>query len=109
MALGPLDPNFFMYLMVAGWVHLFAGRAGQALQLAERSLALYADWDSTYWLLIPAYVQLNRLAEARAALPKFLALAPDATIGTLRKLLPFRMPALLDIVLDGLRQAGLPD
>ncbi len=66
MALGPLDPSFFMYLVVAGWAHLFSGRPAQALELAERSVALYPDWDSAYWLLIPAYVQLDRLPEAQS-------------------------------------------
>ena len=109
MALGPLDPSFFMYLVVAGWAHLFSGRPARALELAERSVAIYPDWDSAYWLLIPAYAQLDRLSEARAALAKFLLLAPEMTITKLRQLLPFREPALLEMTLDGLRSAGLPD
>ena len=109
MALSPLDPSFFMYLMVAGWAHLFSGRPAQALELAERSVALYSDWDSAYWLLIPAYVQLDRMPEARAALPKYLSLAPGMTITKLRQLLPIREPALLEMTLDGLQKAGLPD
>jgi adenylate cyclase len=108
MALGPRDPSFFMYLMVAGWALLFSGHLNDALALAERSIGVYPDWDSVYWLLIPAYVQLGRLPEARAALPKYLALAPDATIAKLRRL-PFRKPEALEMVLDGLRQAGLPE
>ena len=109
MALGPLDPSFYMYLMVAGWAHLFSGRPAQALELAERSAALYPDWDSTYWGLIPAYVQLDRLPEARAALAKFLSLAPGMTVSGLRQLLPLRSHASLEMVLDGLRKAGLPE
>jgi len=109
MALGPLDPSFYMYLMVAGWAQLFGGRPAEALDLAERSASLNPDWDSTYWGLIPAYVQLDRLPEARAALSKFLSLAPGMTVSGLRQLLPIRNPASLELVLDGLRKAGLPD
>ena len=108
MALGPLDPSFYMYLMVAGWAHLFSGRPAEALELAERSASLNPDWDSTYWGLIPAYVQLDRLPEARAALIKYLSLAPGMTVSGLRQLLPIRNPASLEMVLDGLRKAGLP-
>ena len=71
MALGPLDPSFYMYLMVAGWAHLFSGRPAKTVELAERSVSLYPEWDSPYWGLIPAYVQLDRLPEARAALARF--------------------------------------
>jgi adenylate cyclase len=109
MALGPLDPSFYMYLMVAGWAQLFSGRPAEALELAERSASLNPDWDSTYWGLIPAYVQLGRLPEARAALSKFLSLAPGMTVSGLRQLLPIRNQASLELVLDGLGKAGLPD
>lgn len=109
MTLGPLDPPYYMYLMVAAWAELIGGRADEALVLAERSVAIYPDWDSTYWALIPAYVQLGRLPEAQAALAKYELLAPDMTISKLRNLLPFRYPGPLEMTLDGLRAAGLPD
>jgi adenylate cyclase len=109
MALGPLDPSFFMYLMVAGWAELFSARPTQALDLAERSLGLNPDWDSTYWCMIPAYVQLDRLPEAQATLPKFLSLAPGMTVSGLRRLLPFRTQSSLEMVLEGFRKAGLAE
>ncbi len=88
---------------------LFSGRPAGALELAERSASLNPDWDSTYWGLIPAYVQLDRLPEARAALSKFLSLAPGMTVSGLRQLLPIKNQASLEMVLDGLQKAGLPD
>ena len=98
-----------MYLMAAGWAQLFSGRPAEALELAERSVSLNPDWDSTYWGLIPAYIQLDRLPEARAALSKLLSLAPGMTVSRLRQLLPIRNQVSLEMVLDGLRKAGLPD
>jgi adenylate cyclase len=109
MALNPLDPGFFMHLSVAGLAHLFGGRPGPALELAKRSAALYPDWDTTYWVLVPAYVQLDRPAEARAALAKLVSLSPGSTVSGFRRRLPVRNSASLDIVLDGFRQAGLPE
>jgi len=109
MALSPLDPGFFMFLSIAGFAHLFGGRPDQALDLAKRSVALYPDWDTTYWVLIPAYVQLDRLADARAALAKLRSLSPGLTVSGARQRLPIRNPASLDMVLDGLRKSGLPD
>jgi len=107
MALSPLDPAFFLYLTIAGLAHLFAGRPAEALEFARRSASLYADWDSTYWVLVPAYVQLGRMAEARVALEKFRALAPGFTIAGARERFPIRDPASLSMMLDGLQAAGL--
>ena len=109
MALSPLDPGFFMFLTVAGIAHLFSGRPDQALELAKRSAALYPDWDTTYWVLVSTYVQLGRLVDARAALAKLVSLSPGLTASGARQHLPIRNPASLDMVLDGLRKAGLPD
>src|SRR5262249_16607561 len=107
MALSPLDPAYFMYLSIAALANLFSGRPDQALELARRSAALYADWDSTYWALIPAYVQLGRMAEAEAALATFRLLPLGFTVSVGRQRLPIRDPASLEMILDGLRKAGL--
>jgi adenylate cyclase len=109
MALSPLDPGFFMFLTVAGIAHLFRGRPEQALELAKRSAALYPDWDTTYWVLVPAYVQLDRMVDARAALAKLVSLSPGFMASGARERLPIRNPASLDMILDGFRKAGLPD
>jgi len=109
MALSPLDPGFFMFLSVAGLASLFSFRPEYALELAKRSAALNPDWDTTYWVLVPAYVQLDRLAEARAALAKLLSLSPGLTVSGARQRLPINSPKSLDMVLDGLHKAGLPD
>jgi adenylate cyclase len=109
VVLSPMDPGAFMFLSVAGIAHLFSGRPEQALQLGKRSAALNPDWDSTYWLLVPAYAQLNRPADARVALAKLVALSPGLTVSGARQRLPIRDPASLEMVLDGFRKAGLPD
>jgi len=109
MVLSPMDPGFFMFLSIAAVAHLFTGRTAQALDLAKRSAALYPDWDTTYWVLIAAYGQLDRPAEARAALAKLLSLSPGLTVSGARQRLPIRNRASLDMILAGLRNAGLPE
>ncbi len=109
MALGPLDPNYFVYLTVAAFAQLFLGHADRAAEYAERSLALSPDWDSTYWVLIAAYTRLGRHEAARDAIPKILAVSPEATVAKYRRRLPIRNPASLETVLSSLRQAGLPE
>jgi len=109
MALGPLDPNFFSHLIGCACAHLFCGRPDLAAELAERSIALNSNWDSSHLFLIASYVQLERLPDAQAALARLLEITPDATISRYKELLPIRNPASLDMVLDGLRSAGLPE
>ena len=70
---------------------------------------MYADWDTTYWALIPALVQLGRTDEARSTVLKFLELSPNTTVNRLSELLPVRNPDYLNLILDGMTKAGLPE
>jgi adenylate cyclase len=108
MALSPLDPGFHLYLTIVGFAHLLAGRPNQALEWSKKSAALYPDWDTTYWVLVPACVQLDRMPEARAALAKLQSLSPGLTVSSARQRLPMRNPASLEMILDGFHKAGLP-
>ncbi len=105
MTLGPLDPSFFMNLVMVAAAELCLGRT----ERAQRSAALNPNWDSAYLFLAAAFARLDRLDEARAALARFLAQWPGATVTTLRKRLPFRSGSSFDMILDGLRKAGLPE
>ena len=108
MALSPLDPAFFIYLLAGAFAQLFRGRSEEALTFAQQSVAHYAGWDTTYWILITAYVQLGRLAEARTALAMLTTLSPGLTLRQIRTL-GYRNPASVGMLVDGLRTAGLPE
>lgn len=105
----PSDPGAFFFYSCAALGHLFCGRPAEACDLARKSARMYDDWDTTYWALIPALVQLGRIEEARSALSKFLELSPTATVSRLRELLPIRCPESLKMILDGMSIAGLSD
>jgi pentatricopeptide repeat protein len=70
---------------------------------------MYPDWDTTYRVLASALVQLGRVEEARSAVAKLLELAPNMTVSGLRELWPIRDSETLEMMLDGLKTAGLPD
>jgi adenylate cyclase len=108
MALSPLDPAFFIYLLAAAFAQLFRGRPDEALTFAQQSIAHYAGWDTTYWVLITAYVQLGRLSEARTALAMLKTLSPGLTLRQIRTL-GYRNPASVGMIVDALRTAGLPE
>jgi len=109
MQLGPRDINFFSHLVGLAVAHLYCGRPDLAAELAERSIALNAEWDSSYWVLIASYEQLDRQSEARTALAKLLKISPDATLSRYRRILPIRNADSLEMVLGALQSAGLPE
>ena len=109
MVLSPMDPGAFLFLTITALAHLFSGRPERALEFAGRSAALYPEWDSTYWALVPAYVQLDRMPEARAALAKLVSLSPEFSISGARQRMPIRNPESLEMVLQSFRKAGLPE
>lgn len=105
----PGDPGAFIFYTVAATSHLMCGRPAEACDMATKSARMYADWDTTYRILAPALVQLDRIEEARSAVVKLLELSPTMTVSQLRALWPIRDPETLNMILDGLRIAGLPE
>jgi adenylate cyclase len=105
----PGDPEAFIFYTVAASSHLMCGRPAEACDLATKSARMYADWDTTYRILASALAQLGRMDEARAAVAKLLDLSPTVTVSQLRALWPIRSPETLNMILDGLRSAGLPE
>jgi len=64
-------------------------------------------WDHGY--LAAAYALLGREREARTEIAETLRMRPDMTISKWAKAEPFKNPADLEHLLDGLRKAGLPE
>ena len=109
LRLSPADPQANFLLNGMGMSHLVLGRPAEALECALRSAALNPDVDVTYYILIPACGHLGRTQDATTAIAKLLALAPGVAISNFAVSRPFRDRQHLDIVLDGLRKAGLPE
>jgi adenylate cyclase len=58
--------------------------------------------------LAVTYVEVGREAEARAVAETILKLDPSFSIAEFAKALTYRDPEELDRVVQGMRQAGLP-
>ena len=85
------------------------GNYAEALVWAMRSLALNANFDATYWMLIAANAQLGRMDEARRWLAEFRKIAPGVTIASIWAGQPQKDPSRMAAILDGLRLAGLDE
>ena len=109
LRLSPSDPQVPFLLNAIGMCRLMQGRPNEALDVALRAEALLPDVDVMYYIIVPAAALLGRTEEVERSKAKLLALAPDVTVTSFERRMPFRRRDHLDILLDGLRKAGLPE
>jgi adenylate cyclase len=108
LRLSPSDPQANFLLCGMAMSHLVSERPAEAFEYASKSIALYPV-DVAYYVLVPACGHLGRTEDATAAIARLVALAPGISISNFPPRMPFRDQRHLDIILDGLRKAGLPE
>jgi len=104
MRLNPTPPNYYWVTRGLALYHL--RRYADASKAFERVTAR-RPYVCRY--LAASYAQLGRLAEARALVVESLKLQPGFTLGVWATIEPYESRADLDLMLDGLRKAGLPE
>ena len=72
----------------------------KVIELAPRSLPSYIN-------LAVAYIELDQMDEAREAADKVLKINPNLSLVSLEKSLPYKNKADRDLIVNGLRKAGL--
>ena len=107
--MSPGDPTAPVPLTAISHVYMALGNYEEALQAAERSLAVNPSFNPTLWMLVAANAQLGRLDAARRWLVKFQALVPGVTIARIRQGQPAYDPSRMAAILEGLRLAGLEE
>ena len=85
------------------------GNYQEALNAAERSLGMNANYYPTYWILIAANALLGGMDAARRWLEKLKLIAPGTTIASLRVGRPDKDPSRMAAIIQGLRLAGLDE
>jgi adenylate cyclase len=63
--------------------------------------------DVSRALLAACYGHLGRFEEARATWQEVMRVNPDYSLEYRRKVLPFKNPADFELVVEGLRKAGI--
>ena len=92
-----------------GHVLFCLGRHEEALDWASRSLAEHASFAVTHWVLIAANAHLGRQEEARRSLARLQALIPDVRIAHVKGVHHTKDPRRADLLIAGLRIAGMPE
>ncbi len=103
MRLSPQDPlmNEFLFTIASG--HFQAGRYQEAVEYAERSLALKDDQPGAWRVMAAANAELGREPEARRALGQLLRLVPDLST---ENMTVYMRNDLAQRYIDALRLAG---
>jgi TolB-like protein len=108
--LGSHDPQRWAFLSYGAVALLFSGRFEEAIQWSERAAAIP---NCQYWATahqVVGLAHLGRSVEASAAVTELLSVCPRFTIAYARRKLFFlRRSDQIDLYLDGLRSAGVPE
>ena len=109
MRLSPLDP--FEWLSAGGiaFAHAFAGRYEAAIEWADRCLREQPRLAYIIRLKAAACATLDRMADAHECVQLALAIDPALTIAKYRALQRHITPAFDAFLIEGLRNAGLPE
>jgi TolB-like protein len=110
MRLSPLDPLGYVFTAGLAAVHVMAGRYEEAIEWADRSLRDLPRYESAIRNRLIACAHLGRIEEAREGLDRLLEITPWLTIARYKALYTItHPPELIDLHVEGLRKAGLPE
>ena len=103
--LNPHFPDVLLHFQALASFQLV--RYEQAVGLLKERLARNQVTDVSRALLAASYGHLGRFDEARAAWQEVLRVNPDYSLEYRRKVLPYKNPEDFELMVDGLRKAGL--
>ena len=107
LALDPFYPDVYMHLQAQALYQL--GRYSEAAALLKRRILRNPDTDSSRVLLAAAYGQMGQFESAREAWREALHVNPAYSLEHRRKVLPYKNPEDFELVVEGLRKAGVPE
>jgi adenylate cyclase len=105
--LNPFYP--FYYTLYVGQAHFTMGRFEDAATIITRSIAHNPESLPAHFYLAACYGQLGENALARGALAEVRRISPDFSIARVRTIAAYKRAADLDLLIEGLRKAGLPE
>jgi tetratricopeptide (TPR) repeat protein len=107
--LSPFDPYTFFYAVNTAAAHLAARRFEIAIEWADRALHEEPHMVAAMRSKVVALAHLGRLDAARAELSRVLAIDPKLTIAGFSEYAHYEAPEVIELLVIGLRLAGLPE
>lgn len=106
LRLSPRDLLRFLFLHVLALCYYSARDYAAAAETALKVVALKPDYLYGHWHLAGSCAQLGQTDRARAALREVLRLNPNFDRAFVESVAPYKDPADLEHLIDGLRKAG---
>jgi TolB-like protein/DNA-binding winged helix-turn-helix (wHTH) protein/Tfp pilus assembly protein PilF len=97
------------YLEVLGEIRFAQGQYAESVSLFERVLDINPNYTRARMWIAAALAHAGSRDRADWEATELLVLSPDFTLTRLEFAFPFKDPLKLDVLLDGLRKAGLTD
>jgi adenylate cyclase len=108
--LSPFDPLGFRFTGGLAIAHMMAGQYAEAMDWADRSLQEMPHYTAGIRIKIALCACLGRIDEAHHWVGRLLELQPDFTLAEMQVYAAkFLAPEALQIYIEGLRKAGLPE
>jgi TolB-like protein/Flp pilus assembly protein TadD len=104
----PLDPLRWVgeFARMAAYCH--SGRYAEAVEVASRVIQVVPQFGGGYIFLVTALVRLGRIEDARAATRRLLEVEPRYRLELLRTV-TLGPPERVEVMIEALREAGLPE
>jgi adenylate cyclase len=97
-----IDTRSRVDLLIFNWV-LYE----KAVEVLKRRLRRHPDTDISRVLLAASFGHLGRTEEARAQWQQVFRINPNYSLEHRRKVLPHKNPTDFELVVEGLRKAGI--
>ena len=102
-----LDPQFDLWIHACGRAQFALERFDEAEASFKRRLIRMPRSDVTRACLAALYGHTGRHEEARQMWRELMEINPEYSLEHMRRIMPYKSPATLNRLVDGLRKAGL--
>jgi len=106
--LSPVDPRSYFPMLGLAYAHFFAGHFEETVNMTGRILAEVPTHNVARRYRAAALGHLGRLEEAGTVIADILEAQPTSNLRSSRSS-AFHDPRMLELYIDGLKKAGLPD
>jgi TolB-like protein/class 3 adenylate cyclase len=107
--LNPLDPNIATSEAIMANALVLLGRYDESLSWSAKALARQSHWLLGMRIAAIGHALAGNLEEARRLATRMHQLDPGMRISNLREFLPYRRPQDVELLIEGMRLAGLPE
>jgi adenylate cyclase len=109
ISLSPLDPNVRLPICALGYASLFAHRFDEAVRWGREALNAKTKPEMAYRIFLAAAALAGGVEDLKETAQEFLTRFPRFRISTWAQRDAFRRPEQIEIMVAGLRGAGLPE